>query len=899
MGQQRTIRPSAFLASVRARLLIAFSLMIIVSLGIGSIGWRGFSDTKHALDSLSEESLPDISRIMELARTSASVASVAPFIGSLQVMTKLESESVKLREELSRLRELVRRIEPLDGAVEVTSGQTLTDLAGRLEVDLLELVDNTRQSLGVRGDMLERQFAFGRVRSIEERLAQARAPSDDAFDRFATLHQIVELILTAEALDSPVKLDRSETELRSLSNMMALDMAGETDALARDVALFLESQADVHELRRRELAVEDKRQYLLASILTISKLFSERVSAIVTETTDTARARSFATNQALDQGSERIAQLTFVALALASLAGAYVVSLFLNLQSVTSAMTRLAGGDRQISVPAVDRPDELGDLARAFNIFKVQSFEREALAGELIEKSRTLEAAFENMTDGLSVFDMNGALLAWNPQFIALNELDPASIRQGVSFQSIFAAQQAAGVQVTSGGTVIQSAEELIVLRQNGQVTYEQSFPSRRLVELRSRPMDGGFATIYTDQTDRRAYEERIRSAQRMEAVGQLTSGLAHDFNNLLATVSGNLEMLDGAFSDRPEQAQRVLRALHAAERGAEVTQRLLAFSRQQALQPETTDINALITSLLELLDFDLGDKISIRTELDPHVGHAVIDPAQLENAILNLIFNARDAMPNGGLITISTFKRIAGAAVTDQPDNAVCIAVEDTGMGMSAQTLSRVYEPFFSTKDKGQGTGLGLSMVYGFVVQSGGDVQIASEEGKGTTVNLWLPQSQVSGKTRKARRGRQRPSGPPPRGNETVLVVEDDAAARATAADMLEGLGYRVLTASGLAEAKAEIERNEIDLLFTDYQLTDSTTGDDIVRIAQAKDADIAVLYTSGYPRERLQHSGSFVDDAVLLAKPYKKRELAEAVRQQLDKRQSNPKRSTLQLSL
>jgi signal transduction histidine kinase/HAMP domain-containing protein/ActR/RegA family two-component response regulator len=890
-------RPSSFLRSVRGRLLIAFGLIVILSLAIGSIGWSGFSDTKTALNSLSQESLPEIARTMELARVSSSVASVAPFIASQKVLSKLNSESLKLEEQLAMLRGLVAELEPVDRAASTSPSGSMADLAGRLEADLLALVDNTKQSLNVLEDMLERRFEYSRSAAIEAGLQAEHGGEGIAADRLHTFNKLVALVLAAGTLDTQAGLDQSEAAYVDYVGTLIADTPEASPLpLERDLRRFLDTQSVVFDLRRRELAANDKMQYLLSSILAVSKLMAERVSEVVASTTATAQARSLATNEAVDIGRQRILLLTIITMAVAVMAGLYILrNVVTNLQGVTRAMTRLAGGDRNVSVPAIERLDELGNLARAFNIFKEQSFEREALSSELIEKSRTLEAAFANMTDGLSVFDMEGALVAWNAQFIALNELDPASVRQGVHFSAIFDQLIAAGVKFTGGGLPIDNPHELMLLRQRGAVAYEQIFPSKRVVELRSRPMDGGFATIYTDQTDRRAYEERIRQAQRMEAVGQLTSGLAHDFNNLLATVSGNLEMLEGALRDRPDLSPRLWRAMEASERGAEVTQRLLAFSRQQALKPEPTDVNALIESLLELLDFNIGDNITIRTELASDAGFTVIDQAQLENAILNLIFNARDAMPSGGAITLRTTRAVTG---TDIPAReTVIITVEDEGVGMSPDVLSRVFEPFFSTKAKGSGTGLGLSMVYGFVVQSGGEVRLESEEGRGTTVIMSLPGSAANENAPPSTRSSRPDEHHAPRGNETVLVVEDDRAVSATAVDMLEGLGYEVLVAATLEQARQHLEARHVDLVFTDYLLPENATGDDVAVLARNLQPDIVVLYTSGFPRDKLQRNAPLSNDAVLLAKPYKLQALAQAVRSGLDQRQSNPKRSTLLL--
>jgi signal transduction histidine kinase len=889
-GSQQQARSPAFplLRTVKAKLLIAFSLIVALSVAIGSIGWRGFSNTELALDTLLEQSLPDIGNAMELARRSSSVAAIAPFVGSIQVMNKLNAENEKLERQLTEFRSLVDVLEPANASDGKPIPGSMRDLAVRLDADLRDLVQNTRDGLSVRSDLLELRYAFKDSAGIEARLRETDPESGNSDSPLTAYRRLVEIVLSVGNSNSLATLSELEADYdRSAQKLevdiQTLDLASRTD----DLKTFVAMQSRVFDLRRKELSTRERTQYLLASIHALSTLLSNRVAAVVSRVTEQTQARSLETNDALERGKYRIVELTLISLLVGSFAGFYVLrNLAGNLQAVTAAMSRLAGGDRTTTVPAIERADELGSLARAFNIFKEQSFDREALASDLIEKSRTLEAAFANMTNGMSVFDTDGRLVAWNPQFVEINELDSASVRQGMYFRQIFDQLVAAGVAFRSDYE-IGDPDDLLRRRRTDAITYEQSFPSGRLVELRSRPMDGGFATMYTDLTERRAMEERLREAQRMEAVGQLTSGMAHDFNNLLAAVSGNLQMLQDALHDRPDLAPRVLRGLEAAERGATLTQRLLAFSRQQALKPEITDVNVLVLGLLDLLNYDIGNGVAVETELDPALGEALVDQAQLENAILNLIFNSRDAMPNGGKIRICTSNVPAESAVASR--RFVRVSVSDDGVGMTPEVVARVFEPFFTTKEKGQGSGLGLSMVYGFVRQSGGEVDVASRPNEGTTVSITLPRMGVGVQYRKRRPTASGDEMSTKRGKEHVLIVEDDRIVRETAVDMLSNLGYRTTVAGNLEQAKIELDTANIDLLFTDYILPDGKTGDDVVAYAQKVKPDIAILYTSGYPRDKLKQDMSLPSNVTLIAKPFQMHALASAVRQVLDARWGN----------
>ena len=882
-----------FMQTVKAKLLVAVCLFVILNVVVGTIGWRGFSNTEQALILLRDQSLPDIGKAMELAKRSSAVAAIAPFISSIQVVNKLNDESAKLDDQLVELNLLVDAVEAGSAVTEGAGQRKAGDLARKLEADLHELVRNTRQSLDIRSDILELRYAFdgrGRIERRIEEVARAQSRPAELASHAADFRSLVETVFEGMGSDSSATLRQLEgTFARAAEQLYAgLDGVVGADAPAglAEIRQFVAAQATVFELRRRELAALQKRQYLLASIHAVSTELSNQVSGIVGRTTQMAQDRSSQTNAAVAQGKGSILPLTLISVLAGAVVAFYVLrNLAGNLAAVTTAMTRLAEGDRTINVPAVDRNDELGSLARAFNVFKEQSFDREALATDLIEKSQTLEATFTNMTDGMSVFNSDGRLVAFNPQFVEINELDPRTIQQGAHFDVILAALRTSGAKARFMDGSAAHPDALFQQRMTQVVRYEQTFASGRIVELRSHPMPGGFTTTYTDLTEQRAIERKLRQSQRMEAVGQLTSGMAHDFNNLLAAVSGNLQMLYQTLHESPDVAQKILRALEAAERGATVTQRLLAFSRQQPLQPEVTDLNSLVLNLLDLASYSLGSKVSVETDLRIGLTPVFVDPGQLENAILNLLFNSRDALPAGGRIGVRT-------AGVEGEEGFIRICIEDSGIGMTPEVLAQVYEPFFTTKDKGRGSGLGLSMVYGFVTQSGGQIDITSAPGAGTTVSILLPRAQDG----LGLRNHWTPEAHTPviGGHERLLVVEDDPIVRDTVLEMLGGLGYRTQVATGVEQARAALEAKVFDLLFTDVMLPGGMTGVDVADYARALQPGIAVLYTSGHPRDRLNDSLMLGSDFRLLSKPYRIEVLATSLRGLLDARQSSPTRST-----
>ena len=393
------------------------------------------------------------------------------------------------------------------------------------------------------------------------------------------------------------------------------------------------------------------------------------------------------------------------------------------------------------------------------------------------------------------------------------------------------------------------------------------------------------FTGFIRDLSSRHRIEEELRRAQKMEAIGQLTGGLAHDFNNLLTVISGNLEMLErGLQSDK--QRTLLSEAQAAADDGAKLTGQLLAFGRRQSLNPKPLDVGSLLMRFSEMLRRTLGETIELRTILTGNSNYALVDSSQFQNALLNLCLNARDAMPSGGRLTIEISVVRLDVDYTQiypqlRPGRYVLISVTDTGSGMSKEVQERAFEPFFTTKNFGAGTGLGLSMAYGFAKQSGGHIQIYSERGQGTSVRIFLPAAESESPTAVVAVDEETAI---PRGSETILVVEDDIRVRRVAVARLMDAGYSVLEAGNGAEALEKLERDgNIKLVFTDIIMPGEMTGDQLADQVRMRWPGIKVLLTSGYAEpsiagRELSHAGSW------LKKPYTAQELATRLRELLD---------------
>jgi PAS domain S-box-containing protein len=385
-----------------------------------------------------------------------------------------------------------------------------------------------------------------------------------------------------------------------------------------------------------------------------------------------------------------------------------------------------------------------------------------------------------------------------------------------------------------------------------------------------------------------RLNEEALRQSQKMEVVGQLTGGVAHDFNNILQIIMGNLDTARRGASGASPRVMRALEtAASGARRAASLTQRLLAFSRRQPLNPKPIEVNALVSGMSDLLHRTLGESTDVLTLQGAGLWGIEADGTELESAILNLALNARDAMPNGGRLTIETANvdvdRAHSALHAEVlPGQYVVISVSDTGTGMSEDTISRAFEPFFTTKPVGEGTGLGLSQVYGFVKQSGGHVKIYSQFGQGTCIKIYLPR--LSDAARDAAPDAE-PSTPEAAAEETILVVEDDDDVRAYSVDILRELGYRVIEAHDGPSALRLLERQfRVDLLFTDIVLPGGMTGAQVAAQARGIKPALKVLFTTGYARDAIVHHGRLDQGVQLITKPFGMSDLATRVRDVLD---------------
>ncbi|WP_178969600.1 PAS-domain containing protein [Neptunomonas phycophila] len=860
--------------------MLAFTILAGSTMALAMVGWIGLNNTATALNEFERQALPDISRSLALAERTANLAAVAPYVANTSSPSMLQSLSNTLEEKIHIVLTMAKDIPELDNAA-----PQLPALLERLEKTVTELISLTRQHLLLREDIRQVEY---RLTLLKERIKEKSLASNP------NNRQVLSLLFMLDQLNSATQqsdMDRLSLIQQSFSD--ALDAFGAQDTLnasplpSQMAPILSEFQAlglgvrNVYSVRRDQLILQQRRAFLLASTRAVSDQLSGEVKHFVDNVQQQITAQSDQVGNAVNSGKTSI--LLFALLCFtATLGGIWVVrELTGHLGRVTKVMTRLAAGEKQLPTPAVERRDEIGELARAFEVFRENAVEIDRISQNLKEQSRLLETIFENINDGLSVFDENNRLIAWNPQYVSILELPANQLKPGMPIESIhpLLSQEAQDSWALDGMAL--DRDEVNQLRKQRTQRFERHFPGGRVVEFRSNPMpDGGFVTLYSDLTERKTIEAQLRQSQKMEVLGQLTGGVAHDFNNLLAAIFGNLQLLEDSLPAEGKQLRYAQRALSAAERGKSLTQRLLAFSRKQLLQPETTEVDGLIEGMLDLMEYSVGEQTEIQLDLQAADWWVSVDPSQLENALLNLAINSSAAMPNGGSVSFKT-RQLTDQLLNGRRCDLLAITVSDTGCGIPQSILRRVFEPFFTTKEIGEGSGLGLSMVYGFVKQSNGDIHITSAEGEGTQIEIWLPrviETTTQANSTLLTQENTKGSG------QHVLLVEDDAQVAQTAEALLESLGYQVTVVNHAVGAMDALDKaNDVALVLTDINLGSAVNGVQLSDMINERWSALPVLLTSGLHKQQLKQRYGLLDSHALLAKPYTRDELAVAVHRRL----------------
>lgn len=743
-----------FLASARGRLLFFNLLVVAVTLMVSGVAVLGFQHASQIQEQVQQQTVDDMTGSMNLARDTANVATAAVRLSQVVGALEYKGEAERLQE---TQRALKQSLEQLATAPLAQQEPVLVERIIQRSNELQSSVEGMLQ----RGQRrhLERNALLSSLyqnQSYLRHLQKLTGAQDDAL-----LGQMDRLIVAA--IDTPTP----RSVVKQLDAVMpALPLRHASPLIS---GILNDFNQELHKLEPLSSALEQSDlaiNWYMFHIKALVAILNSDINQYASQVALISEQRVAQSHQELQSGALFILVFALLAVVITGFAGWYIYrNLGSNLTAISRAMTRLAHGESDVSVPALQRRDELGELARAFSVF----------------------------------------------------------------------ARNTASLEHTT-----------------------------RLLKEKTSQME-------IDRTERQGLEEALLHSQKLKAVGQLTGGLAHDFNNLLAVIIGSLDLVNPESPDAP----RVNRALKAAERGALLTQRLLAFSRKQSLHPHAVELKTLLENLGELMRHSLPATLTLEIEAQSPAWPAWIDVSQLENAIINLVMNARDAMDGqAGTIKIRTWNQRVTRSDGRKQD-MVMLEVADQGSGMSQEVKAQVFEPFFTTKQTGSGSGLGLSMVYGFVRQSGGRVEIESALGQGTTVRLQLPRAVVPVQAQAEPVAVHAANS----GEKLVLVLEDEADVRQTLCEQLHLLGYLTLEAANGEQAMHMLAASsEIDILISDLMLPGGLSGVDVVNHALAHYPQLSILLISGQDL-RPAHNPA-LPDVALLRKPFTRGELAQALR-------------------
>jgi len=826
------------LGRVRTRLLAAFLLLLAATVLLMAVGWVGLRRMQEALAGAQEELLPRISQALKLSERAAQLASTAPKLGDSLSHAELDGHRRSVEALLAQIGQGSRDLRQPTPQLK----QVIDRLQDSVHQDLPALIDLSQQKLRLQAQ-LDSQLV--RLDRLGQALHAARPDGRAVDPRISSLWST--LVLGAAVTD-PATIGRLEADAEALFisarrraalRMLPADQSQELTALA-------EGTGSVLACRQGLINLDAQIDYLVMLTRANADDLGEEASRYVAQLRVAAAERSERVRTAARNGEALMFALTCLCVIIGLSATRYVRRLVGEIETITHVMSRLALGDTAQATPAATRPDELGELARSFEVFRDNLLANQQLLRDLQAQRELLEAVHDNLTDGLAVFDRDGRLLLWNARLVEMLG------RQGVT--PSFASTPAMLLAAFPPGTTWsgrdrhrhQSLDQLPPLALVQADPLELQATDGQVLDLRSCPMPGGgTVTLVTDLSARRAIESQLQQAQKLEVLGQLTGGVAHDFNNYLGTILGNLALLEATVSEDSGARVQWQRVRRAATSAAGLTRRLLAFARRQPLEAEDVLLDEMVEEMRDLIEYSASEAVTLELDLSVGAPPVHVDRGQLENALLNLVMNSAAAMPQGGTLTVAT--RLVAASHEAHGELAhVELSVTDTGIGMTEEQAAKAFEPFFSTRPIGEGSGLGLSIVYGFVRQSGGTIALQSQPGQGTRVALRFPV--VSALRRQAPRAPVPMTALEPLPGRVVLLVEDDEPFRATLADQLRQLDVCVHAVPN-AEAAVDALAGGLGVhgMVSDIRLGQGASGIVLARTVRARWPALPVLLMSG----------------------------------------------------
>jgi signal transduction histidine kinase/CheY-like chemotaxis protein len=838
-----------FNPDIRQRLWIALALLAVSTIFVGGIAWYALDRAGTRMERLHSETLTQVARALNLSKQSSDIATSAPFLLNLKSPYLIEREGGVLLTTLEPVLTAWPSVEasaqsPID-TYEVEIAAIVQKMKGAI-TDLVAAAEklNVEQdaTLALNARLARLEAAYYRLSTDEDR--------DSAERRIwlALQGMANELVGAGHAQNLPGvgEHQRNFQKMgRDFNASNAMDI--QTDAY-RTLVEISSGEQGLFQVRRRELSHGLESQNALFRIRYNASAISDLAAKFARNAEDFLSEERHKTAVSIDFAKAVILVAGLASVTIALLAAIFVSGYVTgNIKAISDAMLRLAEGDRSIELrrkPVAD--DEIGKLHHSFRVFRANALRLDRSNRQLHQKNALFEKMFANISEGIAITSDKGHLTATNPNFSDVLRVDPALLKCKPLIDEVMQHSDFADQAVSAG------------IRAGFRGFTELQNDAGQTLEVRcSRLPDGGGIWLFSDATERRQMDNRLRQIQHIESLGKVTGEVAHDFGNVLSTITANIHLLETG-SKKTARKTLLQRMENAAELGMSLTQRLLAFARKQRLKPEVVELNELVDGLTGLVGIGLKDGVNLTADLADEQLPVRVDPGQLESAILNLCLNASQAIEGQGEIHITVAK---------SGEETAMIEVADNGCGMDESVLSRSLEPFFTARKDGQGTGLGLSMVYGFIKQTGGDIQIDSTPGKGTRVRLVLP-LQAAGKSSQT---------VPVSGR--ALVVEDDPAELQIATDLMQDLGYEVVRAASFAKAESALQSNsEFDVVLTDLHLDQGCSGWSIVEYCLEK-TDSRIIVASGRLPQTHPYSNRQEPRVTCLEKPLTAEVLAQAL--------------------
>ncbi|OCP03077.1 MULTISPECIES: ATP-binding protein [unclassified Ensifer] len=791
--------------TVKQKLLGALTLLSIATMFIGIVAWLALDRSEKRLNALHSATVENVGDALEISRLVSQLSSTAPFLMTLQSSYLIEKQAATVLQTAMRIE---RQADALASSHPRLATQFDMPL-GELRAAIWDLVVATERQAAIRDGKLglDQELRLLEAASLPDGTS-GTSPGDP--QQQYIVRQLIDVLAAARRTDNLFHLGELDRQYHTLRQQVSKTIPGQLSRLSGAG----DGPARIFELRRMEFALLAKARNALSRVREQTENINKLSAAVIAEADGKLGAVRLDTRTSIDYAKIVILTVGTVSAVIAILAALFVVRyVAANLRAISEAMVRLALGDRTSRLARTEQPDdEIGRLFRAFRMFRATVLRLDRLNRQLRRKNALFETVVAGMSDGVAITTPKGTLAATSPNLMKVLRIEAATAASGRTLSGLLATSPFASFD--SWQNVLPEIREL------GGV-------DGSVVECRVSSLPDGIKVwLFSDVTERRRVEERLNEIRRIESLGKIAGEVAHDFGNILSTLSGNLHLLETA---GPIAAATLRQKMSVtAELGATLVQRLLAFARKQHLEPEIVDLNVLVSGMGDLVEIALNGEVDLSISLHDQPLLVKVDPGQLESAILNLCLNARQAMHESGQIEIIIRALNSATAKID---------IKDTGSGMSNDILRQCLEPFFTARRDGQGTGLGLSMVYGFIRQSGGDLSIQSEPGRGTPVTLAIPVAVVTEETfsRITSSGR-------------CLLVDDDPLSLANGERILRAAGFEVVTASSISAAADILQTfSPQDLLVTDLHLEGPPGGWGLAKTWLDSSAQARALIVSG----------------------------------------------------